>query len=141
MKNASQIMYKIGKIINIIVIPLSALLVIIGIVGVVLGAIGSAAAEEGASFAAFAAASGAYIGMGIFLLVFSIVSLIICSKKWANIEAGSDEVADRVFLIVFGVLSDNIFYILCGIFSLVARSQDSNGSTAKVEDKKDDQAE
>ena len=143
MKNASQIMYKIGKIINIILIPLSALLVIIGIVGVVLGAIGSAVAEEGASasLAAFAAASGAYIGLGIFLLVFSIVSLIVCSKKWANIEAGSDEVADRVFLIVFGVLSDNIFYILCGIFSLVARSQESNGSTAKVEDKKDDQAE
>ncbi len=140
MKNASQIMYKIGKIINIIVIPLSALLVIIGIVGVVLSAIGGAVTED-ASFAAFAAASGAYIGMGIFLLVFSIVSLIICSKKWANIEAGSDEVADRVFLIVFGVLSDNIFYILCGIFSLVARSQESNGSTAKVEDKKDDQAE
>ena len=32
MKNAAQIMYKIGRIINIVLIPLSALILVIGII-------------------------------------------------------------------------------------------------------------
>ena len=128
MKNASEIMYKVGKIINIILIPLCALMLVIGIIALGVAGMGAATGgEEAASaVASLAASSGFLIGYGIVLLVISIVSLIVCSKKHANIAAGSNEVSDRVFLIVFGVVGDNIFYILAGIFSLVARSQEQN---------------
>ena len=135
MKNASEIMYKIGKIINIILIPLSALMLIIGFVALGVAGLGAASGEESAApaVASLAASSGFLIGYGIVLLVVSIVSLIICSKKHANIATGSNEVSDRVFLIVFGVVGDNIFYILAGIFSLVARSQEANTPANKEE--------
>ena len=37
------------------------------------------------------------------------------------------------FLIVFGAISDNIFYILSGIFSLVARSQEANSRNSNTD--------
>ena len=135
MKNASEIMYKIGKIINIILIPVSALMLVIGFIALVVAGMGAASGEGeiAPAVASLAASSGFLIGYGIVLLVVSIVSLIICSKKHANIATGSNEVSDRVFLIVFGVVGDNIFYILAGIFSLVARSQEANTPANKEE--------
>lgn len=135
MKNASEIMYKVGKIINIILIPLSALMLIIGFIALGVAGMGAATGEGeiAPAVASLAASSGFLIGYGIVLLVVSIVSLIICSKKHANIATGSNEVSDRVFLIVFGVVGDNIFYILAGIFSLVARSQEANTPANKEE--------
>lgn len=133
MKNASEIMYKIGKIINIVLIPLSAFLIILG---VILGAMGAVTASSSTDLTqeeiqAAIALSSSGISMAVvffFILIFEIVSLIVCTKKKQEIDNGSDEVAPRVFLIVFGVIADNIFYVLAGIFSLVARSQEQNNN-------------
>ena len=125
MKNASEIMYKIGKIINIIMIPLSVLFLIIGIAVIastqVSDTMPSAEADK-------IAAASTLIGYGIVFLITSILSIIICPMKHKEIENGSKEVAPRVFIIVFGAIAENIFYVLAGIFSLVARSQELNST-------------
>ena len=136
MKNASEIMYKIGRIINIIVIPLSAFLLVLGIILAAAGTVGAGSAntEEQQAAIAMAASGGSLIGYGSFLLVTSILSLVICTKKKAEIDNGSNEIAPRVLLIVFGAIAENVFYILAGIFSLVARSQEMNNTNNNVQE-------
>lgn len=134
MKNASETMYKIGKIINIIMIPVSVLLLVIGIIGIAVGATQAASSSGQAEpeGLAIAAAASTCIGWGFYFLITSILSIIICPKKHKEIENGSNEVAPRVFLIVFGAIADNIFYVLSGIFSLVARSQELNSNSSNT---------
>ena len=140
MKNASRTMMKIGRIVNIVFIPLFALLaVILMIVGIV--GVAAAIVEENAEALAAAYTSIAYAVFFVFAVIFNVVALIICTKKNNEIEAGSNEVAPRVFLIVFGALSDNPFYILAGIFSLVARSQEANSNTTVIEENQNDDSE
>ena len=136
MKNASEIMYKIGRIINIIVIPLSAFLLVLGIILAAAGTVGAGSAntEEQQAAIAMAASGGSLIGYGIVLLVTSILSLVICTKKKTEIDNGSNEIAPRVFLIVFGAIAENVFYVLAGIFSLVARSQEMNNTNNNVQE-------
>lgn len=145
MKNTSNIMFKIGKIINIILIPLYAIGILVGLVYAVIGIVGIVASEASDSYS-YSSGSGvaeggamlAGIGIGLaiglsVLLIFEIISLVVCSKKHKEIEAGNNETAPRIFLIVFGVLGENVFYILAGIFSLVARAQEGNAAPAAKE--------
>ena len=152
MKNTSNIMYKIGKILNIIALPVLLIVMIVGTFLLVFGGLSLAAgAVENSSSATGSSISfsdkldeetaavfmlnGIYmLVLGFVLIVFEIVALVVCTKKHNLIKAGNTEPSPRVFLIVFGALSENIFYILAGIFSLVARSQEANGNTV-VENK------
>jgi hypothetical protein len=140
MKNASRTMMKIGRIFNIIFIPLFALLavilMIVGLAGIVAGTV-----DSNQDAVAAGVTSVAYAVFFIFAVIFNIVALIICTKKNNEIEAGNNEVAPRVFIIVFGALSDNPFYILAGIFSLVARSQEANSNTTVIEENQNDDSE
>ena len=128
MKNASNTMFKIGRIFNIIAIPVSIILIVVGIILTVVGTEGTAtASNESDEVLAVASLSNgiALAFVFVFILIFSIISLVICKNKKDEIDQGSNEVAPRVVLIVFGAISDNIFYTLAGIFSLVARSQEA----------------
>ena len=141
MKNASKTMFKVGRIINIILIPLCAIAFILGFILVVIAIAGGIAASEAGGEGAEAAAGLMAYGFicifyGIFLLAMEIITLIVCSKKNAQIENGSNETSPRIFLIVFGAVSDNVFYILSGIFSLIARSQESNQKVEVVNEPK-----
>lgn len=151
MKNTSNIMYKIGKILNIIALPVLVIVMIVGTFLLVFGGLSLAAgAVENSSSATGSSISfsdkldeetaavfmlnGIYmLVLGFVLIVFEIVALVVCTKKHNLIKAGNTETSPRVFLIVFGALSENIFYILAGIFSLVARSQEGNAAPAAKE--------
>ena len=128
MKVASNTMFKIGRIFNIIAIPVSIILIVVGILLTFVGTEGTAtASNESDEVLAVASLSNgiALAFVFVFMLIFSIISLVICKNKKDEIDQGSNEVAPRVVLIVFGAISDNIFYTLAGIFSLVARSQEA----------------
>ncbi|MBQ7642162.1 MAG: hypothetical protein IJS83_06800 [Acholeplasmatales bacterium] len=129
MKNASEIMYKIGKIINIIMIPVSVLLIVIGAVLIATTPVSTEMTPE--ELQKIASASTC-IGYGVYFLITSVLSIIICPKKHKEIANGNMEIAPRVFLIVFGAIADNIFYVLAGIFSLVARSQELNSNSSNT---------
>ena len=139
MKNAENIMFRIGKIVNIVLIPLSAILMVIGLIALIVGgvaldtAIAAGDAQAQIDAQVTIASGSSCLVWGIYTLIFSIVSLVVCKNKRREIENGSDEVAPRVFLIVFGAIGENPFYVLSGIFSLVARNQEHQNPPAQSE--------
>ena len=72
MKNASEIMYKIGKIINIIMIPVSVLLLVIGAVLIATTPVSTEMTPE--ELQKIASASTC-IGYGVYFLITSVLSI------------------------------------------------------------------
>ena len=108
METASKVMYTIANIFTWI-------LVITGVVGIVMfslmltGVIPNTSGYEGASLI------GAIIGLSI-VVFFSFITILMVRRAKAK---GSSKGWDFLF-IIFGVLGGNIFYILGGIFGLIA---------------------
>ena len=145
MKNASSIMYKIGKIFNIVEIVLTGLCIICGIIIAcaakpiaesaaenpeLLESIGKLSNQPIASgdvqTVVFAVVLGWGLGLligGIFGLGVEIAALIVLGKQRNKIDEGSLAVAPHVFMIVFGAFT-NVFYILSGIFGLIVRAKE-----------------
>ncbi len=128
MKNASKTMFNIGNIFTIIYIGLGALLLLIGIIVCVVGGIGLAAAngdaQAEASTAAAIGAGGTCIGWGIYFLVTSIVCLVLVKK--AKRELADESKSNKkpfIVTIVVGAIASNVFYVLAGIFGLIAEGQ------------------
>ena len=134
MRNAKDIMIKIGRIINFVLLGLGGLLIILGIVGFVL-----AAADSDSSLADSA---GNSLGYGIWLIIANVVALIIIKKAEAIIFNGQDNVIKgSVIEIVIGVLSNNPFYILSGIFAIIIKDDINKESQAKAADAEEAPAE
>ena len=128
MKNASKTMFNIGHIVTIIYLILGALLAIIGIIVCIVGGVGLAAAagdaEAEAAAAAAVGAGGTCIGWGIYFLVTSIVCLVLVKK--AKRELADESKSNKkpfIVTIVAGAIASNPFYILGGIFGLIAEGQ------------------
>lgn len=128
MKNASKTMFNIGHIVTIIYLILGALLAIIGIIVCIVGGVGLAAAagdaEAEAAAAAAVGAGGTCIGWGIYFLVTSIVCLVLVGK--AKRELADESKSNKkpfIVTIVVGAIASNPFYILGGIFGLIAEGQ------------------
>ena len=127
MKKASETMFRIGNIFTILYLILGALLILIGIIVCVVGGIGVAAAQDDAAAAAAAAllgSGGGCIGWGIYFLVTSIVCLVLVKK--AQRELADESTQNRkpfIVTIVCGAIASNVFYVLAGIFGLIAEGQ------------------
>lgn len=132
MKNASNIMFRIGRIFNIISIVTTIVFFILGvmagIVGIIFLIISSNSSDweelKVASSILIPVAIGLFAG-GIYFFISSIVTMIFAVKSHYEIIEGSYEAKPRVILIVFGAISGNTFYVLSGIFSFIARNQES----------------
>lgn len=128
MKNASKTMFNIGHIVTIIYLILGALLAIIGIIVCIVGGVGLAAAagdaEAEAAAAAAVGAGGTCICWGIYFLVTSIVCLVLVGK--AKRELADESKSNKkpfIVTIVVGAIASNPFYVLGGIFGLIAEGQ------------------
>ncbi len=155
MKKASDIMYKIGKVFNIVELALMGVGIILGIIlAVVARPVADLIRNDsvltenlirfgrpfiGAGQAANAALRFFVVVLGInliltccFSLAVKIVALVVVGKAHAKVMDGSMEVAPHVWTIVLGAFT-TIFYVLCGIFGLVARGQDKK-ATEKSEE-------
>ena len=128
MKKASKIMFKIGNIFTFIYLALGVILFIVGIVGVVGGA--AALAVAGGDQTAEAAAAAAIgsgtscIVLGIYFFVTSLICLIVVRK--AQRELADESTQNRkpfIVSIVCGAIASNYFYVLAGIFGLIAEGQ------------------
>ena len=128
MKKASETMFRIGNIITILYLVLGALLALIGIIVCVVGGVGVAAAQGDAQAEAAAAAllgsGGGCIGWGIYFIATSIVCLILVKK--AQRELADESTSNKkpfIVSIVCGAIASNVFYVLAGIFGLIAEGQ------------------
>ncbi len=128
MKNASKTMFNIGHIVTIIYLILGALLAVIGIVTLIIGAgaLAVAGGDADAERAAAAAvgAGGGLLGWGLYFVITSIVCLVLIGK--AKRELADESKSNKkpfIVTIVVGAIASNPFYILGGIFGLIAEGQ------------------
>lgn len=120
MKNSANVMYIIGKVFNILSFVFYPIMFIIGLIMMI---------SQDAPDAKYHELSilGAYmLVLSIPLFILSIISLVVCRNRKRLIDQGTESVSPMVVLIVFGAILNNVFYLLSGIFSLVARNQELN---------------
>ena len=118
MGKASKIMYTIGRIFNIVELVCCALMII---AGVILTALSAGGTIDEAQVEA--------LGSGIGLLVAGVVSFIIvlvvyflATKAQKTIGNGTTEKGPHIMMIVVGAISGDLFYLLGGIFGIIAEN-------------------
>ena len=126
MKNTSRIMFNIGNIVTICYLGLGGLLLLISIICFIVGGVSGDPA---------ATASGVgCLGWAIYFLVGSILCLVFVGK--AKKELADESTKNNtpfIITIVFGAIASNPFYVLAGIFGLIAESQQGNQQPKEVE--------
>lgn len=128
MKNTSRTMFNIGNIITIVYLGLGALFTLIGLIVIIVG---------GASSEPSIVASGStLLGWGIYFLVTSILCLVFVGKAKKELaDESSQNQKPFIITIVFGAIASNPFYVLAGIFGLIAEGQQGNKEPKEVEEK------
>ena len=130
MKHSSEVMYRIGRIFAILFVVGFAIAVVA--CSIVLGV---QPLKEEPEYAKWA---GKVVECSIWL-AFEIVALALSRSALKDLANGNDTIKPHVICIVCGAFG-NVFFILGGIFGLVARSQAQNANVveAKSEEKKED---
>ena len=72
-------------------------------------------------------------------IVLLIVLICLATRAMVSIENEPKNNSPHIVMIVFGALTGDIFYILGGIFGLVAIGQDNNNDPKQIEEKKDEE--
>lgn len=127
MKDASRVMYTIAKVLNIISI--------VGIALLFIGAI-TIAANPGEYLSQFqealndaAITEEVVLGIAVGLIVYALIALavlivcIVLVGKAQNALEDPSKNAPHIVMIVLAVFSGSLFYLLGGIFGLVANGQ------------------
>lgn len=131
MKNTSNTMYNIGRIFTIVEIILGPIFFLLGLIFAIIAV---ALPDEAA---ALAGPGGTLIGYGIWFIVGGILCLIFVGKAKRELQDESNKNPTPFILtIVFGAIAGNVFYVLAGIFGLIADSQQGgNAEPKQVEEK------
>ena len=116
-------MYRIGRIFTIIELVLGPILFIIGLIAVIAGSV------QDPSDAALISSGSTCIGWAVYFIIAAILQLIFVSKaqkELANRESRNP--TPFILTIVFGAIGNNVFYVLAGIFGLIADGQQGNNN-------------
>jgi len=124
MKVASKIMYTIGKVINIIEIILHMIIITAGILIINLAEkiFESQSNPNKYSVDEIRNAGTLLLVIGIVFLIVAIVILVLASIAQSKLYNNKKDNAPHIVMIVIGVFGD-IFYLLGGVFGLVAEEQ------------------
>ena len=119
MGKASKIMYTIGRIFNIVGIVISAIVLLLGMIFTIIGGVENAADDN---TAALLASGLSMLVSGIICLAIEIVVFVLASKASKALENNTTENKPHIIMIVVGAVGSDIFYLLGGIFGLVAEN-------------------
>ena len=127
MRNTQKILYKIGKIVSFVLLGIYALTLLINIIMLIVHAV-----------------NDNYIGGDITRIVvfviyiaLIVVMIILAGKYTEEAEkAPVDALTPVILLMVFGLLSGNLLYLVGGVFGIVGASQEKNASENKKEEPK-----
>ena len=128
MKKATKVMYTVGNIINILGIIFISLAILCAICGIAFSQeIFEQMTEKDLTHFNTAAdirisSISMLIGCVIGLIV-AIVMLVLATKARKAIQNDDKNDTPHIVMIVIGVFG-NVFYLLCGIFGLIAQNQD-----------------
>ena len=123
MKTASKVMYTIGRIFNIFAIVVSIIILILGIVCIAAPDRIAGASEDLADADAAKAYGIVLVITGVILLVIYAVVCILAGHASRSLNNGRKDNAPHILMIIVGVFGD-IFYLLGGIFGLVAENSE-----------------
>lgn len=121
MGKTSKIMYTIGRIFNIVELVCTALMVVAGIILTALH--GNLVSDEMPEEAALGTGLGILIA-GIISFIIVLVVYLLATKAQKSIGNGTTEKAPHIMMIVIGAIGGDIFYLLGGIFGLVAEGRE-----------------
>ena len=125
MKTASKVMYTIGRIFNILAMIGFLIVLIMGIVAIAKAPDVAAQADATMTVEEARAAGITLTTVGaIFVAVYCII-FVLATHASKALNNDKKENAPHVLMIIIGVFGD-IFYLLGGIFGLVAESENSN---------------
>lgn len=121
MKNASERMFRYGNLVNRIYFIVSICLIPLGILLVILGVIPDPVKND------LVDAGSKCLGWGIYMLVMTILCFSLVFKAQREIPNKEPKnFGPYIVSIVFGALSQNPFYVLAGIFGIIADSKQNN---------------
>lgn len=137
MKDASRVLYKIGRIFNIIEIVCAALFFFTSIAMLtdtakfvqVLNESNPATAYTAETVTALAVTL--LIAM-IFAVALSIITLVLSKKAIDNLQSGNNNNGIHIAMLVLGIFS-SLFHFLGGIFALVANGQNTTAPQQTTE--------
>ena len=132
MRNTQSILYKIGKIINFVLLGIYALTVLVnGIILIVDAVAGNYWVDNLVSIIMF-----------LILIALVVVLIILCGKFEEEAKkAPVDALTPVILLMVFGFVSGNWLYLVGGVFGIIAASQEKNGEGEKKEEAKEEPKE
>ena len=131
MKNASSTMYRIGNIFTIIELVLGPLFFVIGLILSIIGAVQDPVNQ------ALLNSGSTMIGWGVYFIIVSILCLVFVSKAQRELRnRDSRNPTPFILTIVFGAIAQNVFYVLAGIFGLIADSQQGQKEEPKAVEEK-----
>ena len=119
MRNASRTMYQIGRIFSFILLGIAALLTVIFTILMIV----DLANGNGLHYL------GNIIGYVLWLALI-IVVIILATNAIKNTEEDSKNNTPHIIMIVFGAISGDVFYLLGGIFGLIANSQEGSENSS-----------
>ncbi|MCR5647058.1 MAG: hypothetical protein K6F81_02110 [Acholeplasmatales bacterium] len=126
MKEASKIMYTIGKVFNIIGLFLYGFLIAFGIIA---RQFANEIYERRTPGATYTEADVRIVGttlmvIGIVAIIITLIIFILATVAKKKLNNNTKDIAPHVIMIIIGVFGD-IFYLLGGIFGVVAETTEN----------------
>jgi len=140
MKNNSQKMFRYGNIANLVYFIVAVCFIPLGIALVAINSFMDPPKPE------MVEKGGKLIGFGVYFLIATILCFIFVKKAQKDAaDENNKSLSPYIMAIVFGAISENPFYVLAGIFGLIAQSKENNGEAKEepkqVEEKKEESKE
>lgn len=130
MRNVQSILYKIGKIINFVLLGLYGIGLIVAFILLIVHAVNGS----------FVGGDIGYMIWLLFEIALVVVLIILCGKFEEEAKkAPVDALTPVILLMVFGFVSGNWLYLAGGVFGIIAASQEknANGEQPKEEPKEE----
>lgn len=134
MRNVQKTLYKIGRIINWVLLGIYGLTFLINLIILIVDAVGGYYWVDNLA---------SMITM-VFLAAFIIVLVILDGRFGEEaLTATPDNLTPIILLMVFGLISGNELFLVGGVFGIIGGSQEKNAKEqeAKPEENKEDKAE
>ena len=127
MKHSSKVMYAFGKVFSLILLAIALTLIAVFSTLMTIKLING----EGLHYLS-------EVIRGSVWLVFILVAIFMTPNTLKAIEENERDNTSHIVMIVFGALSSNIFFVLGGIFGIIAVAQTNRNIVENKEETKDD---
>lgn len=125
MRESSKTMYRIGRVFSFVLLGISAVLAVVHLILMIVFIADETRGNWGSEL-------GSLIST-ILWLGFIVIVICLANNEISKTETEKENQAPHITMIVFGALSGDIFYLLGGIFGLVAISQEKENNEPKAE--------